>query len=176
MPKIVEEAQEKILTNAKTQLFKHGYAEMTLRSVANSCGIAVGTIYNYFPSKDALVGSIVAEDWTRSRAEMEEKCDCAESLQQGIRAMYDGLTVFSDLYAPVWADYMQSGNSMEHFGDRHLMLRRQIEQMLSRMFTRFGQQAEKDLIPLISELIISAAVQKDIEYHQLQKIINRICI
>jgi AcrR family transcriptional regulator len=176
MPKIVEEAKEKIVTSAKTQLFKHGYAEMTLRSVANSCGIAVGTIYNYFPSKEALVGSIMAEDWKCSHAEMEKKYDGAESLQQGIRAIYDELKLFSDLYAPVWADYMQSGNSLEHYGDRHLMLRHQIEEMLSQMFTRFGQQAEKDLIPLLSELIISAAVQKDIEYRQLQKIINRICI
>ena len=35
----------------------------TASSVANGCGIGVGTVYNYFSSKDMLIASFMAEDW-----------------------------------------------------------------------------------------------------------------
>ena len=45
-----------------------------MREVAESSGVAVGTIYNYFPSKDILVGSIMAKDWMISLKNMENNC------------------------------------------------------------------------------------------------------
>ena len=51
MPKIIEGAREKILTNAKRRLFEKGYLHLSLREVAKESGIATGTIYNYFANK-----------------------------------------------------------------------------------------------------------------------------
>ena len=50
MPKIIDEAREKILSAAKHTLLGQGYSVLSLRGVARQCGIAVGTIYNYFES------------------------------------------------------------------------------------------------------------------------------
>ena len=50
MPKIIENIREKILEEAKCQVMESGYASMTIRSVANACGVGVGTVYNYFKS------------------------------------------------------------------------------------------------------------------------------
>lgn len=55
MPKILENIRELLLQEAKRQVFENGYSSLTIRSVAGACGIGVGTVYNYFESKDALV-------------------------------------------------------------------------------------------------------------------------
>ena len=63
MAKIIENLHSTILTVGKRILLEDGYEQMTLRRVAGECGIAAGTIYNYFPSKDILVATIMLEDW-----------------------------------------------------------------------------------------------------------------
>ena len=64
MPKIIENARDEIIAEAKRQLFENGYAKTTIRSVAGAIGIGMGTIYNYFSSKDMLISSFILEDWT----------------------------------------------------------------------------------------------------------------
>ena len=60
MPKILESVREQLLETARAQIERNGYANTTIRSVAAECGIAVGTVYNYFPSKDMLIATYVS--------------------------------------------------------------------------------------------------------------------
>ena len=53
MPKIIENLREKLVREAQYQVEERGYSALTIRSVANACGVGVGTVYNYFASKDA---------------------------------------------------------------------------------------------------------------------------
>ena len=50
MPKIIANVREQIIEVAKRQIEELGYENTTIRSVAKGCGIAVGTVYNYFSS------------------------------------------------------------------------------------------------------------------------------
>ena len=63
MPKIIENIREALLVEAKRQIAERGYQNTTIRSVAKECGVAVGTVYNYFKSKDMLIASFILEDW-----------------------------------------------------------------------------------------------------------------
>ena len=63
MPKIIDNLREQIQIEAMHQILNNGYAKTTIRSVANGCNIAVGTLYNYFKSKDELIVSFMLEDW-----------------------------------------------------------------------------------------------------------------
>ena len=63
MPKIIQNARGLILDEAKKQIREQGYAATTVRSVAAKCGVAIGTVYNYFPSKEILIASFMADDW-----------------------------------------------------------------------------------------------------------------
>ena len=63
MPKIIENLREELLAEAKKQIAERGYKNTTIRSVAAECGIAVGTVYNYFKSKDMLIASFILVDW-----------------------------------------------------------------------------------------------------------------
>jgi len=63
MPKIIENLQQKLIEEARKQAEAGGYAAVTIRSVAKACGVGVGTVYNYFPSKDALLAAYMLEGW-----------------------------------------------------------------------------------------------------------------
>lgn len=52
-----------ILRAAKTLALAQGTAELNMRSLAHACGISVGSIYNYFPTKSDLMIAVVAEIW-----------------------------------------------------------------------------------------------------------------
>ena len=71
MPKIIDGLQMQILKEAKPQAFKNGYSKMTIRSVAKACDIAVGTIYNYYPSKEFLMASFILLDWIPVEEEIQ---------------------------------------------------------------------------------------------------------
>lgn len=44
-------------------LGEHGYQEFSMRTVAARCGIGVGTLYNYYASKQQLVTDILRSEW-----------------------------------------------------------------------------------------------------------------
>ena len=57
MPKIIENLEARLMEEAKKQVLQSGYGAMTIRSVAKGCGVGIGTVYNYYPSKDALLAA-----------------------------------------------------------------------------------------------------------------------
>ena len=52
MPKIIENLLENLLAETRRELLDSGYESINIRTIAKNCHTAVGTVYNYFPSKD----------------------------------------------------------------------------------------------------------------------------
>jgi len=63
MPKIIKDPTDAILAEAKRILLKEGYDGLNMRTVAKNCGIATGTIYNYYPKKDDLIFQMMLDYW-----------------------------------------------------------------------------------------------------------------
>lgn len=74
MPKIIENIRENLLAEARKQVMELGYSSMTIRSVAKACGVGVGTVYNYFASKDMLVASFMLTDWQQCMQRIRASC------------------------------------------------------------------------------------------------------
>lgn len=55
--------RDQILDVAYARAQRDGMASLGIRTVANECGVAVGTIYNYFPDKASLVTEVVGRFW-----------------------------------------------------------------------------------------------------------------
>ena len=70
---------------------EHGYAAVTIRSVAKACGVGVGTVYNYFPSKDALVASYLLGDWKHCVADIQAASEVSDSPEPVVRCIFDQL-------------------------------------------------------------------------------------
>lgn len=56
-------SKEEILKTSRELIQREGWSAINIRSVAGACGVSVGSIYNYFPSKSALVGAAVESVW-----------------------------------------------------------------------------------------------------------------
>ena len=102
MPKIIENVRELLLETAKKQIEERGYANTTIRSVAGECGLAVGTVYNYFKSKDMLIATFVVEDWNSYLSDIRsaEFSDPRQTLHN----IYDALIHFSEKHRSLFSD------------------------------------------------------------------------
>lgn len=56
-------SKEDILEISRKLIQQQGWSAVNIRSVAAACGVSVGSIYNYFDSKVALVSATVESVW-----------------------------------------------------------------------------------------------------------------
>ena len=52
-------SKEAILAECRAIVMEKGISSINMRSVAAACGVALGSLYNYFPSKADLIGAAV---------------------------------------------------------------------------------------------------------------------
>jgi AcrR family transcriptional regulator len=71
---------EAIVTAVERVLEKHGAAGLTTNRVAEIAGVSVGTLYQWFPNKEALVGSLQE----RYLAQTMELCRAALRAAEGV--------------------------------------------------------------------------------------------
>ncbi len=83
MPKLIEKAREHILQCADRELAEKGYESLTMRGIASECGLAVGTVYNYFHAKDEIVFFVMRRDWDEAMSRIGSIADEAERSDTG---------------------------------------------------------------------------------------------
>ncbi|MBR5245692.1 MAG: TetR/AcrR family transcriptional regulator [Clostridia bacterium] len=131
MPKLIENLEEKLVAETKHQLESGGYGALTVRGVANACGVGVGTVYNYFPSKEALVAAYMLQEW---RPCIRQICDVAEAAwdpRPVVRCIYDCLQTFAAEHSAVLDDPAATLPFAQVFRRYHGLLRRQLAQPLA---------------------------------------------
>lgn len=128
MPKIIENIRERLLEEAKRQIAENGYAKTTIRSVAAACGLGVGTVYNYFQSKDHLIATFMAEDWLQ----LIDKVNASAALGEEalLRSIFDALTEFTRRYQYLFCDKDAEKVFFTAFSERHRMLRHQLAEII----------------------------------------------
>ena len=128
MPKIIENVREQLLAEAKKQILERGYAATTIRSVAGACGLGVGTVYNYFNSKEMLIATVVYEDWKKYLSDMHAlPTDHPYVLLQGI---FHALQSFAAKNHKLFSDADAAKIVALGASGRHKMLRDQIAELV----------------------------------------------
>ena len=56
-------SKEQILNISRELIKRKGFNSINIRTIAESCNIAIGSIYNYFNSKEELTISIIGSIW-----------------------------------------------------------------------------------------------------------------
>lgn len=56
-------SRQEILRVSRELMAQKGWPAVNIRGVAGACGVSVGSIYNYFASKEELVGAVVESVW-----------------------------------------------------------------------------------------------------------------
>lgn len=62
MNKVVT-SKEEIMDVSRRLVLEKGIASLSMRAIAEACGVAVGSIYNYFPSKAELLSAAIGSVW-----------------------------------------------------------------------------------------------------------------
>ncbi len=126
MPKIIENLPQRLLEEAHRQIEESGFAAMTIRSVAKGCGVGVGTVYNYYPSKEALVAGFMLDDWKNCIATIQSSAETADQLESVLQVIYDQITLFLDKYDLIFGDPAASLSYTGSSSRYHSILRSQL--------------------------------------------------
>ena len=130
MPKIIENLESRLIAEAKKQIEEAGYGAMTIRSIAKACGVGGGTVYNYFPSMEALVATHLLEDWKQCITAITAVSTYSESPRPVTRCIYDQLVSFARRHQAIFRDEAAAASFSGSFGKYHALLRTQLAQPL----------------------------------------------
>lgn len=72
MPKIIKNLDEKIYNSALNLFYKLGYDKVEMKAISKDVGIAVGTLYNYYPNKKTLYRKILIDSWNGTFEKVDE--------------------------------------------------------------------------------------------------------
>lgn len=126
MPKIIENLKEKLTAEAAAQIRTAGYGATTIRSVAKACGVGVGTVYNYFPSKDQLIAECMLEVWLDCVSTIRQTAAEADSPAPVTRCIYDELRRYAKAHQFLFRDKEAAAVFASSFGKYHTLLRTQL--------------------------------------------------
>lgn len=172
MPKILDISKEKILCVAEEILKKDGYKKLSVRNVTHICGIATGTFYLYFPSKEYLVARIIARDWEASYEKMQNTAESASDFEKGFIALYREVKTFSDNYSNVFREYADYAGSHLTLASRHRMLREQISSCTKKLAQNTGQQHLVPVADMMAESLLAVINQHDLDEKSLTDFIK----
>ena len=132
MPKIIENLKDRLLAETERQLEEGGYESVTVRSIAKGCGVGVGTVYNYFPSKEALIAGHLLEDWKQCLESMHAAAEASEIPQPVLQCIFEQLTGFASRHEAVFRSKAASSGFAAALGRYHAVLRAQLAEPLQR--------------------------------------------
>ena len=154
MPKIIENLELKLLDEARKQIEEHGYSSMTIRSVASACNVGVGTVYNYFQSKDELVATYMLKDWTECISQIQMVSTVSYTQKPVLQCIYEQLCAYAKCHQSLFQDPTASSNFAGSFSQYHSLLRQQLANPL-RKFCRDSFHAE-----FIAEAILTWTMEQ----------------
>ena len=149
MPKIIENIRERLLEEARKQVMTNGYSSLTIRSAAKACGVSVGTVYNYFSSKDMLVAGFMLKDWKVCLEEIHAECEAeAVTMQQVLTCICKVLADFTSKYTVLFRDKNAGVSFAVNLQGRHKLLRSQIAEPILKVLERNDRIYGKNLVSL----------------------------
>ena len=171
MPKIIENVREQLLEEAKKQVAENGYGKTTIRSVAQACGIGVGTVYNYFDSKDMLIASFMVEDWKQFLECIDS--DASEDTKEILKNVVAGLSDFMQKYRVLFSDPDAVKVYADVFSVRHQLIREQLAKKIKPICMNASVEDKDFLAEWIAESLLTwTAVGK--EFKEQYKIISQL--
>ena len=90
-------SKEDILKASRKLIRQQGWSSVSIRSVAAACGVSVGSIYNYFDSKAALLSETVGSVW-QEIFHRPDDADVFQDVQTCVTWMYTRIAYGCEQY------------------------------------------------------------------------------
>lgn len=92
------QTQQNIMEAGKHIFSEKGYQQASMAEIAKDAGVGTGTIYNYFPSKGALLLRIFTEEAEEMKGAFDDPYEDEGDLVQSVIGAMHGLTEFFQHY------------------------------------------------------------------------------
>jgi TetR/AcrR family fatty acid metabolism transcriptional regulator len=135
-----QEREELILQAAEEVLLEHGYYETSIDEIASRVGIAKGTVYLHFPSKEDLVIAIFTRDMRQLFAKVDEIVDAEITPHAKIEAIL--LCMYGRLFIKriqLFYNIYNGGDSKRHWKDQKEGIKECWEQLAQRISSLLEQ-------------------------------------
>lgn len=172
--KLPLEKQEKILESAADVFAHEGYHYASIANICKKAEISNGALYKYFKNKEQLFLAVLGQGVRLVETELYQKYTTDSSLYDGIKQLFQGLTIFSQNQLSHLKIYSDLGSSsMNRFAaEASEQYRNSTSQYTLRMVQRGKQHGEvRQDIPdevaacLIDNYITLYAYSLVSEYH-----------
>ena len=165
MPKIIENLETRLMEEAKKQIEENGYGNVTIRSVAKACGVGIGTVYNYFPSKDNLLATYMLSDWNACIDVITDVSAKASTPEPVVQCICQQLCSYAENHRSVIQDENAAVNFRGAFSHYHVLLRSQLSEPLKK-FCRNSFAAE-----FIAEALLTWSMTER-SFHEIWEMIQ----
>lgn len=154
MPKIVDHDQyRKTLLYQAFDLFAEKGYSITMRQMAQGLGVSTGTLYHYFPSKEALFEQLVVElseqDILRAIDELKHASTLTERLEAGFQFVEKNQDYFFKQMM-IWIDFSQQQNRE---GKQPSQVLQQVEEKICALMSDLLGIQDPEILLLVSSLI-----------------------
>lgn len=95
-------SREAILSQCRKIVINSGINALNIRGVAKSCGVSIGSVYYYFPSKDELVIATVESVWKEIMNEsswISNRKDFLENVSSLFCSILKGLAKYKEFFS-----------------------------------------------------------------------------
>ena len=174
MPKRIKNLKEALLQDARIILKEQGYVQLTIRRVADDCHIAVGTVYNYFPSKEMLAAGVMLADWQKTLQNVSGRCGTTKDLKQAVKYIYQGVLSFARQYRSAWQGYAFTGTETMAFKKRHILLIQQIAECLDSFTENLTPSQAREFKLFAAENILACVNGSPVQINELTEILSRL--
>ena len=174
MPKLIKNAKENILREAKDLILTAGAPNFNMRTVAERSGVAAGTLYNYFPSKEHLIASVILEDWHAILSDARNKLKKVESAIAGCEIIFSAIQGFANMHRAIWQFSLSHTEYADLRPKYHKMLVDQLCDLILPLGERFGFLFDSTVAPFVAEVLLSGGAYPDGKFCFLAPCLNKI--
>lgn len=155
MPKIVDhDAYRKELLSKCFDLFaEQGYGLITMRQIAQGLKVSTGTLYHYFPSKEAIFEQLMESMAQQDISQVIETLKDTETVGERIEIAFAFIEEKRDRFEKqtlLMADYYQ--HQQRQKGTRSKVIQ-QIEEQIKELFMNVMKIDDADVVDLVLSLV-----------------------
>ncbi|MBX3154939.1 MAG: TetR/AcrR family transcriptional regulator [Deltaproteobacteria bacterium] len=154
-----QDRREQILAAALASFVERGFYGTAIPQIAEAAGIAAGTIYHYFDSKEALVNTLYRTCKAQVAQRVFTKFPHAANAREQFRAMWLEIFAYA-MEAPTAFVFIELHNHASYLDDESRAVDRSVREFAEQMIVRAqGQGLLKPLGPkMLMELVFGAFV------------------
>lgn len=122
LSRIIENPKQLILSKAKEILYNEGYSKLNMRTLSKACDIALGTIYNYYPTKKNLIIEMMTDYWQNFLYSVQKTADSNSDIYVKFNNIFNELKTFIENFRQYWLtpelygspEFLEGGLKEEH--------------------------------------------------------------